>query len=175
MIVAITGTPGTGKTSLSEALRSKGYRTIDVGEFARDRKLYSSIDERRGSLEVDPQELDEALQGELPDGTVFLVGHLSHLLTVDTIIVLRCRPSILSQRLSGRKWKEEKIKENVEAEALDVILIEALDGEAEVFEIDTTTLGIEEAAKAVEDILAGEKKKYAVGHVDWSGEVLDWF
>ncbi|MDD1767003.1 MAG: adenylate kinase family protein [Methanomassiliicoccales archaeon] len=175
VIVAISGTPGTGKSTLAEALRRKGYRVIDVGDFARERGIAKGRDPKRKSLEVDVDELDTALIGEQRSGTVFHIGHLSHLLTTDLTIVLRCNPTVLRKRLKKRKWSDRKIRENVEAEACDVILIEALERSNEVFEIDTTDRSAKEVETAVDDILAGKREKYAVGNIDWSMEVLSWY
>lgn len=175
MIVSITGTPGTGKSSAGSILASRGHTIIELGDFVKEHDLYDSYDEERGSYDVDPEVLDAALRMRLPGGTVFLMGHLSHLVTVDLIVVLRCRPSVLAKRLESRGWGVEKVRENVEAEALDVILVESVESPAEVAEIDTTSMRPEDVADAVERILAGEKEKYGVGNVDWSGEVLDWF
>ena len=36
-------------------------------------------------------------------------------------VVLRSRPSVLRSRLEARGWHSEKVRENVEAEAIDVI------------------------------------------------------
>ncbi len=152
-----------------------GYRVIELGEFAKGHALYDSYDRERGTYEVDPERLDRALAESLPPGTVFLIGHLSHLVTTDRIIVLRCRPSVLAERLRARGWKEAKVRENAEAEACDVILIESVESSDQVFEIDTTQLSPEDVHRAVLGIMAGEREKYEVGHVDWSGEVLDWF
>ena len=58
---------------------------------------------------------------------VMFEGHLSHLLRVDLAVVLRCSPKVLKERLEAKGWRESKIMENVEAEAVDVILVEALD------------------------------------------------
>jgi broad-specificity NMP kinase len=66
------------------------------------------------------------------------------------------------------------VAENAEAEALDVILVESVETGREVYEIDTTGISPEETADAVFEILAGEKKKYAIGNIDWSEEALDW-
>ncbi|MCJ7463576.1 MAG: AAA family ATPase, partial [Thermoplasmata archaeon] len=102
-------------------------------------------------------------------------GHFSHLLKPDVAIVLRCSPSVLEKRLKRKGWDEKKIRENVEAEAVDVVLVEALENVAEVCEIDTTHKKPGEVAKAIEDIIAGERNKYRAGNVDWSEEVLSWF
>jgi adenylate kinase len=174
MRCSLTGTPGTGKTSAAAVLVERGHEVIEVGDFAREH-LECAVDPDRGSLEVDIDALDRELGKSLPPGDVLLVGHLSHLVTTDLIIVLRCRPSVLEERLKVRGWPEAKVRENVEAEALDVILVESVESGREVREIDTTALPPSAVADAVEEILAGEKQKYAVGNVDWSSEVLGWF
>ncbi len=147
----------------------------EVNELAESLHLLGRYDRRRSTREVDVSTLDMALnKAELPKDLI-LVGHLAHLLSVELIVVLRCRPSILRERLRARGYGEKKVKENEEAEALDVILVEAVETGREVLEIDTTLMRSDETADAIEAILAGEKEKYAVGHVDWSEEVLGWY
>lgn len=175
VIVSITGTPGTGKSSVGGTLASRGHQIIELGDFVKEHGLYDSYDAARGSYNVDPEVLDAALRGHLPEGIVFLIGHLAHLVTCDLIVVLRCRPSVLAKRLESRGWSAAKVRENAGAEALDVILVESVETSAAVAEIDTTAIPLEEVADAVEQVLAGEKEKYAVGNVDWSAEVLEWF
>ncbi len=175
MIVSITGTPGTGKSTVGDILRSRGHNVIELGEFIKENELYGELDEERGSYDVDPEELDVVLKQKLPGGTVLLVGHLSHLVSVDVVIVLRCRPSVLASRLSERGYSRAKVKENMEAEGCDVILIESTELVNDVCEIDTTELSPEKVAGSIEEILEGEREKYAIGHVDWSDEVLGWF
>ena len=125
MRVALSGTPGTGKTSVGEALAARGHIVVEVNQLAKDKGLLGKMDRRRATREVDAAALDKAVSDEEGLKDAILVGHLSHLLTVDLIIILRCRPSILAARLADRGYSEGKVKENVEAEALDVILIEA--------------------------------------------------
>ena len=38
----------------------------------------------------------------------------------DLVIVLRCNPDVLKERLSTRNWKDAKIHENVSAEILGI-------------------------------------------------------
>lgn len=173
MLVALTGTPGTGKSTVAAAVRTKGWNVLEVNELARRHGLLRGKDPARDSYEVDPEELQEALGREgYAEG--ILVGHLAHLLDVDMVIVLRCRPEALAVRLERRGWPAAKIRENVLAEALDIILAEAMGSGVPVFEVDTTGLGQEETAEAVLAILAGEREKYAAGNIDWSEEALRW-
>jgi adenylate kinase len=93
----------------------------------------------------------------------------------DLVVVLRCRPSVLEKRLLAREWPLAKVRENVEAEALDVILVEAVESSVETVEVDTTEMSEGLVVAALEEILAGERAKYAIGNVDWSQEVLGWY
>ncbi|AEA46316.1 adenylate kinase family protein [Archaeoglobus veneficus] len=170
MIVALTGTPGVGKTTVADILRARGYRIESVNELAE--KYDCVIGEEDDSKIVDIEELAEKL--EFPDNElVILEGHLAHLLNPDVAIVLRCNPLILKDRLQSKGWSEEKVLENVEAELIDAILVEAMDECSEVYEIDTTDLNPEEVARVVEMILKGEGDRYRPGKIDWISVVGD--
>jgi adenylate kinase len=172
--LSLTGTPGTGKSTVAKILASKGLKVIELGDLAKDKGLLEKLDRKRGTYEVDVKRLDKAV-GELDsEPTTILVGHLSHLVSTDIVVVLRCRPSVLASRLKARGYPDRKVAENAGAEALDVILVESVETGREVFEVDTTGITSEEAAEAVMSILAGEKEKYAIGNIDWSEEALDW-
>ena len=149
-------------------------KVIELGELAKQRKLLEKFDRKRATHEVDVEKLDRAIGDEDPDRTTVLVGHLSHLVASDMIIILRCRPSVLAARLKARGYPERKVAENAEAEALDVILVESVETGREVYEVDTSDITPEEVADALMLILAGEKEKYVIGNIDWSEEALDW-
>lgn len=171
MLIAVTGTPGTGKTSACALL--KGVTVVDLRQLAEEHSDEFSLDEVRGTLEVDPAVLGKYLPKS--KGTVVIEGHLSHLMNPDIAIVLRCSPNVLRKRLEGRGWPAKKIQENVEAEAVDVVLIDALGSCDSVFEIDTTDMKPREVTDAIASIIAGERGKYRPGNIDWSGEVMDWY
>ena len=178
---ALTGTPGTGKTTLQRAASEAGWSVVDVSQLARARKAVRGRDRRRRVDEIDLEALKEAWDGELegygPDDRVLAVGHLAQHLPCDLVVVLRCSPRVLRGRLEARGYKEAKVAENVEAEAVDVVLIEALDAgpPGGVHEIDTTTDPPEASAELLMRILEGADTGHAAGRVDWSGEVLGWF
>jgi adenylate kinase len=171
MKAALTGTPGVGKTSVSSLLSS--IRVLSVDSLADEADAVTGFDVERETGEVDIDRLAEAVLRI--EGDVLIEGHLSHLVGVEVAIVLRCAPSVLRDRLKAKGWGDAKVAENVEAEAVDVVLIEALEAAHVVCEIDTTRMSVVEVARAVEEILAGESEKYPVGNVDWSQEVLSWF
>ena len=171
MKAALTGTPGTGKSTAASLI--EGVRVVSVGEIAQREGSVAQADTDTDPIEIDTDVLSRYVADI--DGDLLIEGHLSHLLGVDLAIVLRCSPKLLKERLLSRGYSDEKVRENIEAEAVDVILIEALESVDKVCEINATDLSPKAVADAVSEILAGESEKYPVGHVDWSQEVLDWF
>jgi adenylate kinase len=146
---------------------------IDVNVLVEQLGLATGYDRKRKTKEVDVARLARAV--DKMEGNMILEGHFSHLLNPDIAIVLRCSPKVLEERLRKKGWAESKVRENVEAEAVDVVLIESLENVPEVCEMDTTRLSVEQVSRGIENILAGERQKYRVGNVDWSQEVLSWF
>lgn len=182
MIVAITGTPGTGKTSVANILRKKDYKVIDLNKVALKNNFLQGVDERRDTKIVDIDALDEYVKKNIKTkDIVFIESHLSHLLKcINKVVVLRCRPKELMNRLSEKGWNNDKIGENIDAEILDVILCEAVDlhDEGNVFEIDTTDKTISKVSSSIVEMVDSEFrdiKKYKVGSVDWSDEIFKRF
>jgi adenylate kinase len=125
-------------------------------------------DPERGCLEADMDALAKHLARLDPDETLILEGHFSHHFA-DWSIVLRLAPPRLKSRLEARGYSAEKIKENLEAEALDVILVEAVEFCDRVDEIDTTGKSTPEVAELVARVIQG-RLKLAPGQVNWLDE-----
>jgi adenylate kinase len=173
MRVAITGTPGTGKSTVCEVLSREGHKVVDLSDLAWKGGLIESPDEPGLPAIVDIERLDEL---PLPAGDpVFIYAHFAHLLGADTVVVLRCSPSVLRFRLLERGWNEKKIRENLEAEAIDLITVEAMEKNKNVYEVNTSSIGPEEAARQILEIVKGSVKGHEPGHVDWSEEILSWY
>jgi adenylate kinase len=99
------------------------------------------------------------------DQTIILEGHFSHHFA-DWAIVLRLAPSDLRSRLEARGYSATKIQENLEAEALDIILFEAVERCKRVDEIDTTGKPPQQVAEMVAGIIEG-RLCLPPGQVDW--------
>ena len=169
MRIAITGTPGTGKTTATSLLESclDDYDVVHVNELIEGESLYTEVDDVRDSVVAD---LD-AIESRLADrDDVIVESHLAHHLPADRVAVLRCEPETLERRLGERGESDPKARENAESEALDVILAEAVDrhGIDAVYEIDTTERSPNEVADALEAVVAGEREPSA-GQVDFVG------
>lgn len=173
MLIAISGTPGTGKSSACRGLATRGYAVVDLDEVARRDGFITGRDDERGADEVNVEALRDSLR--VPAKIAFLKGHYSHRMDVNIAVILRCRPSVLRSRLQARGWTPEKIRENVEAEAIDVILQEAVARLPFVFEVDTTEATPEGTTTTILGILQGRTDGHEPGSVDWSHEVLSWY
>ncbi len=169
MIISITGTPGTGKTEVSRLLSEElGLPLHTVKDLASEHNLFSGYDVERESRIVDTEKLAEKVKGMGEDKDIIIDGHLSHLLNPHRVFLLRTHPEELKKRLKEKDWNEKKIKENVEAEMIGKIKVEALDTEAEVFEVDTSGKSAKETLKTIRKIM-----KYPDRHktsVDWLGD-----
>jgi len=175
-LFALTGTPGTGKTSVSAELRSRGYRVIDANEHIRSNGLLGDLDAARDTHEVDLDLLNDSLQTYRDSDDLFILdSHLSHFMDCSGIIVLRCDPEVLAKRLEARGYGRDKVLENVQSEVLDVILCESTDSDIPVFEADTSSGDVATTADSVEKILNGDSDDYLPGKTDWSKEMDKWF
>jgi len=170
-MIALTGTPGTGKTTIAEGLRKK-YDVLDLNAFIKENGLLDDFDGSRDTFDVDIKKLRKKLAHSSAD---FCDGHLSHFLDCEMIVVLRCNPSILYERLKKRGYSEAKIIENVQAEALDVILCESIDTGKTVIELDNTDADTNTVLSQLEDAVADGHGKYAPGAVNWGEEMVKWF
>ena len=175
-LFALTGTPGTGKTSVSAELRSRGYDVIDMNDHIRSHGLLGELDAKRDTHEVDLDALNDSLQSYRDDPGLHLMdSHLSHFMDCSGIIVLRCDPDTLCKRLEQRGYNHDKILENVQSEVLDVILCEAMDSDIPVYEIDCSAGNVSDSADSVEEILNGDTDSHLPGKTDWSQEMDRWF
>ena len=175
MRVAVTGTPGTGKTTATELLADSrdDVDVVHLNEVIADETLYEEVDEERDSVVADLDALAawvDDYEEAAADGTDVLVldSHLAHHLDADRVAVLRCAPEALAKRLRERGESDTKAAENAESEALDVVLSQAVEthGLDAVYEIETTQQTPAEVAEALATVVDGTREPIA-GDVDY--------
>jgi adenylate kinase len=159
MRVAVTGTPGTGKTTATERAEIP-LSTVHLNDVIHEQGLVAGHDEHRDSAVADI----EAVVGWLDGREDILVeSHLAHHAPADRVVVLRCHPAELTERLRERGEPPETVAENAESEALDIVLTAAVErhGLDSVYEIDTTDRGPAAVAADIEAVVAGEREPSA--------------
>jgi adenylate kinase len=167
-IIAVSGTPGTGKTEICKKLCKKlGFKRIDVNALIFKNKLSEGYDKQRKTKIIDIKKLNKLLikeislfkkenNAKLSNKKISLINktnknpkikgiiidsHLSHYLPrkyVDLCIITKCSIKELYIRLKKRRYTKKKIEENIQAEIFDICRTEAVDNKHKILTIDTT-------------------------------------
>ncbi|PBJ80803.1 hypothetical protein BCY84_01005 [Trypanosoma cruzi cruzi] len=123
--IFITGTPGTGKTSLAELLTQElgDFKHVEVGKIVKENHFYSEYDNALDTHIVEEDDEDRLLDFMEPmmvnEGNHVVDYHSSELFPrrwFHLVIVLRASTEVLFERLTARKYSEQKRDENMEAE-----------------------------------------------------------
>ena len=168
--LALTGTPGTGKTTVASLLADSGITVESVEKLAEHHNCIGEVDSSDNARPVDLEALSSLLKdewGNSPDSITVIDGHLSHSLPVDGVILLRCAPSVLEERLKKRRYSSAKATENVEWEILGGAWNEHR-GEVPWIEFDTSANSAEVIVTTLRDWMAdGFKPMSPDLAIDW--------
>lgn len=172
--IFITGTPCTGKTTVSEVLSAKlNCKLIKIHDLAIENDFVLGIDDEKRYKIIDIGALDEKVSEIISESDELIIfeGHLAHLCSgADKVIVLRVNPNILRPRLEARDYSESKIRENLEAEAMGVCTAEAFEEYGNnISEIDVSKLSIEETVNVISSVIE-DKLDFPAGEIDF----MDW-
>ena len=170
--LALTGAPGTGKTTVCSLLSEAGIGVVSVETLAEMFDCIGDTDPSDGARPIDLDVLRSILDDKWsvsPEETTLIDGHISHLLPVDCAIILRCKPADLQVRLLDRRYRDGKISQNVDWEILGGAWNE-IDELVPVIEFDTSS---DSADSIVESILGwiadGFKPERPTNPIDWVG------
>jgi adenylate kinase len=145
-IIIVTGTPGTGKTTVAKRLAKKNNATyIDVNEVIKEHKLGQKYDKKRKVKIIDTKKLNGYLikiikEAKAKKTSLIIDSHLSHYLPkeyVDLCMVTKSTLRKLQNRLKKRNYSKAKIQENLECEIFDVCHMEAKEADHKIEIINT--------------------------------------
>ncbi|TKR92414.1 hypothetical protein L596_007070 [Steinernema carpocapsae] len=147
--ILITGTPGTGKSSLLDMLKMDHpeLRSIDINDEAEVNGCYAEFDERRNCKVIDDDLLIDAIDDRMSEeeGGYVIDYHATSFFPeryFDIIVVLRTDNTLLFDRLTARGYSAEKIRENVECEIFGTIADEVKEyyPNGRILEVESNTL-----------------------------------
>ena len=174
-VILVTGTPAVGKTTVATKLAEQlKAQYVNLTDFAKKEHLISEMDETRDTAVIDEKTMRRKLRRLIckAEADVVIDGHYAAAVTpkslVTNVFVLRRNPVQLREFMRKRGYSEAKKKENLEAEILDVCLVEALNKQEKnrVCELDFSEKTAVETLKEILDVLDG-KRSCQVGCVDW--------
>lgn len=126
MIIVISGSVGVGKTTIAQLLAQKlNVECIELNEVAKNFKI-----EKNNKLQTFDFDIKKCLDyiEKTYTNNYILEGHFAHLLKpefVDILIVINRDISQLHTEYIQRGYNEQKIKDNLEVETLNVCFYEA--------------------------------------------------
>ncbi|GAB4306503.1 MAG: adenylate kinase family protein [Methanobacteriaceae archaeon] len=177
-IILITGTPGVGKSTIASLLADKiSGRLIPINKLVNDKNLYNGYHKDKNFKIVDLDALCSEIEkiiAKNPDDILIFEGHLSHYIkNADFVIVLRTNPKLLGERLKKRGYSSDKIRENVEAEAIDLCAFEAFEiHRKKVNELDNSEIPPNKIVDMIIQVIEGEKD-FGVGKIDFSDFLIN--
>jgi len=180
-ILIVSGTPGTGKTTVSQNLLNNfKAKVISLNELAISEKLIIKYDIDRETSVINEKKLVRHViklierYNKLDLEYLIIESHFSDIVPsqyIDYAIILRCDPDELCIRLKERGYKKEKIRENVQSEILGNSANYFLNKQLNkpILEIDTTNNSIDVITKTITKILTGkvDVNEYVIGKIDW--------
>ncbi len=149
-LIIITGTPGTGKSTLAKLIAKLGYFRLDLHHYYQ--QLSTGYNRKKQSYDIDYEKFEKLVKEKLKEHPkIVLDSHISHLLPLNMVgscIVLTCTDlKELKKRLQKRKYPLAKIRENLDSEIFQICLTEAQKHHPLVF--DTAILKPKEIIKKI--------------------------
>ncbi len=128
--ILLVGAPASGKTTLCmELSRKLGCKCVSVSELARREGLILEYDDMRDTWVLDVERVRDRIKELLSEDRCLVVETIDPSAVPGPHVVgiaVRCPPRKLKRRLESRGYKDVKVWENLEYEAVDGPLYDLL-------------------------------------------------
>ncbi|NHI91129.1 MAG: AAA family ATPase [Candidatus Lokiarchaeota archaeon] len=158
-VIIITGTPGTGKTTLAKLIcETTNSKLFEINSIVIQNEFFEDWDEERNVPIVNNEKIflffQDYLKSSSDEKIIIVEGHYFEFIPeglIDKIVILRSYPSILKQRLINKNFNDLKINENVQAEILGSIMGIVIDKYSKIslLQVDTSDMSIENSKNLI--------------------------
>lgn len=171
MDIAITGTPGVGKHTISNVLAENlsNFILVDINKIALSNNYIKEFDKENGH-EIDISILSLKIKEILSyNENSIVVGHLVPYVIndIDHVFVLRRSPYDLIEVYKARKYGQQKIQDNLISEILGIIMYDSVEKfRDKVKEIDVTGKKVIDIINILLSVIEGGDI-VSISNVDW--------
>ncbi|OWY94712.1 Adenylate kinase [Phytophthora megakarya] len=156
--ILVTGTPGTGKTSMCQQLAERSHLLshLNVGDLVKERGLHTGRDEEFDCFVLDEDKVCDEMEDMMAEGGKVVDFHTCDFFPerwFDLVVVLRVDNTTLFDRLQKRGYTEKKVSENVECEIMEVVLQEARESYAAEIVQELPSRTVEDMESNIERVL----------------------
>lgn len=127
--ILITGTPGTGKSTLSsEISEACNMEWINISELAKANNYFEEYDESLACHVLDEDRIVEELEDKITEGGKIVDYHGCDFFPenwFDIVFVLTTDNTVLYDRLVKRGYSGKKLENNIQCEIFQTLLDEA--------------------------------------------------
>jgi adenylate kinase len=139
-LIVISGTPGTGKTTLALWLSKKlKIPRLDLHDYYK--QISTGYDRSGKCYDIDIKKFEKLVMEKLKESSLIVDTHIAHLLPkklVNLCIITTCSNlKKLESRLKERKYSKKKNRENLDSEIFQICLNEAKERKHKIIEVDT--------------------------------------
>ena len=151
MIICLSGTPGSGKTTLAKKIAADlELEYIDGNQIIEKYELSEGYDKEKDCNIIDEKRFSDAVMKECSskDKNYVIDSHMSHYLPADKVImciICTCNLKELKKRLEKRGYSKEKVRENLDVEIFDTCFTEAKEKGHKILVFDGEFSKIKEA------------------------------
>lgn len=147
MIIVISGSVGSGKTTISDKLGDKlGIDVIHLNELAKKYKLEYHKNLQTFDFDIDKllDDIEDQIKIYKESGKdIIIESHFAHFINekyVDYLFIINRELKSLKQEYKKRQYNDQKIEDNLEVESFNLCFYEAIENgfeeEKKVFTVD---------------------------------------